>query len=167
MADPLEIRSVGERLTLIGNVCVQWSALEYQVAACIWMLLELDIETGKIVTGGLDMLPRLNMAINLARHLKAEKALIDCLVKARAEIQGGLDTKRNRAVHGVHTAVTIAGDALVEVHRGKGGRDATAFPLEELAGLSRSLNALTKSLAKAAFPSASRPHGLEDALHSA
>jgi hypothetical protein len=89
------------RLTQIGNICAQWSELEYLFATTIWVLLKLDMDTGKIVTGGLDMLPRANMAINLARHRQAPKEILDALLTARKAIQDGLDIRRNRAVHGV------------------------------------------------------------------
>ena len=51
-----------------GSICFQWSALESLLAVVIWRLLKLDSDTGAIVTGGLDILPRINMAIALATH---------------------------------------------------------------------------------------------------
>ena len=66
---PLANRTL-RSLVQIGNIAAQWSHLEYKLAQTIWILLGLEEGTGKIVTGGLDMLPRINMAINLSRHLR-------------------------------------------------------------------------------------------------
>jgi hypothetical protein len=143
---------------------MQWSNLEYQIAHCIWWMLRLMPETGKIVTGGLDMLPRLNMAINLARHLNAPKPLLDQLIATRAAIQDGLDIRRNKAVHGVHFRV---GDdePLVEVHRGKGDRKAKPFPVSELASLGSELNKLSSALSSLLYGliKPSEEHSGEDA----
>jgi hypothetical protein len=125
---------------------MQWSNVEYQVAQTIWLILGLDVETGKIVTGGLDMLPRLNMAINLARHRKAPVELTSQLVKTRASIQDKLDVRRNRAVHGVNS--WFPGDATVhvEVHRGKGGRERKPLPEDDLRQLGQEIHRVGKEL---------------------
>ncbi|WP_423352633.1 hypothetical protein [Phenylobacterium sp. VNQ135] len=90
------------------------------LAIIIWRLLNLpDADTGRIVTGGLDMLPRFNMAIALARHLKAPHEATAALVAARKAIQDGLDVQRNRAVHGIQY-LEEDGKYTIETHRGKG-----------------------------------------------
>lgn len=137
------------RLTQVGNICAQWSNLEYQFAHVIWVLLALDMDTGAIVTGGLDMLPRANMAINLARHLQAPRELITALEKARKQIQDGLDVRRNRAVHGVQFYHEGGDDLYVEVHRGKGGRGRKLLPDQELADLGREIHNVSFELAQA------------------
>jgi hypothetical protein len=65
-----------KRLAHIGALCLQWSYLEYVIGAIIWKLLNLDIGVGTIVTGGLDLLPRINMAINLCREMKADTCVV-------------------------------------------------------------------------------------------
>ena len=115
------------RLAHIGGVCLQWSYLELLIGAIIWKLLNLEIEVGKIVTGGLDILPRLNMAINLCRELKADKRIVRALVTARKQLQDGLLERRNMVVHGQHWLLT--GEIpLVEVQRGKGTRQPKPLP---------------------------------------
>jgi hypothetical protein len=133
------------RLACVGRVCIEWATLEYHLANAIWFLVDLDKPTGRIVTGGLDMLPRLNMAINLARHKRADKLLISALVDAREAIQGGLDTRRNRAVHGLQ--FTDGGVYTVEVHRGKGGRDRQDLTTAELESLGEEIHQLELSFA--------------------
>ncbi|HYX46852.1 MAG TPA: hypothetical protein VE820_08540 [Sphingomicrobium sp.] len=94
-------------------VCIQWSNLEFQIAHAIWWMLNLDADSGKIVTGGLDMGPRVNMAINLARHIRVDRKVTQALETARAALQDGLDKRRNRAVHGVHLTTNDEGEAMV------------------------------------------------------
>lgn len=118
----------------IGMICKHWADIEYTLSLTIWHLLKLDPETGKIVTGGLDMQPRANMALNLARHTKQPPPFIKALVDAREAIQGGLDMRRNRAIHGV----MFLSDGFTyetEVHRGRGGRQRQPLPASELNSL--------------------------------
>lgn len=93
-------------MATIGALCLQQSLLEYNLARIIWELLDFDPDTGAIVTGGLDLRPRLNMAILLARHKKAPRQVCNALVKLRDELrETELLERRNRAVHGVHVLI--------------------------------------------------------------
>lgn len=147
-------------LIQIGNIAAQWSHLEYKLAQTIWILLGLDEGTGKIVTGGLDMLPRVNMAINLSRHLKAPRSLIDLLVKVRKELQDKLQEERNRAIHGVHFHGS-QGELLVEVHRGKGDRTRKPLPESDLNETGNRLHELGTELTAAVL---AETHSLRLAL---
>lgn len=101
-------------------ICAAWAELEYLFFMVIWRALNLDdLETGPIVTGGLDMLGRANMAIRLIRHKKAPRYVLDALVAARKTIQDGLDDKRNRAIHGTHVSGPSDGEFILVMHRGK------------------------------------------------
>jgi hypothetical protein len=135
-------------LANIGLICVQWSAIEYTVSIIIWSLLNLEPQVGMIMTGGLDMLPKLNVAINLARHLKTDRAIISGLVAARKSIQDGLDTRRNRAVHGVQFSEPGGGYA-VEVHRGPGARTRIPGDNQEFVALSDELHLVRLALTDA------------------
>ena len=84
------------------------------------------------------------MAINLARHLKAPKPVILALEKTRKTIQDGLDMRRNRAIHGVQ--FLEGGNLLVEVHRGKGGRERKPLTEDELNSLGQEIYAATNEL---------------------
>ena len=120
------------RLMSVGNISTQWAYLEYLVANTIWWLLKVDKPTGMILTGGLDMIPRINMAINLARHLKADRRILEALEVTRKSIQGGLADRRNIAVHGVFSSSDGSPIVTVEVHRGKGDRKRIPLSDEEL-----------------------------------
>ena len=135
-----------ERLLLIGSVCAQWSHLEHLFSGTIWTLLKLDDETGKIVTGGLDMLRRARMAINLARHLKASRSLIKALLAARDAIQNKLDEKRNRVVHGFQILSLDAKQLQIEVHRGKGDRKKHELTAAELYKLNDDIHDVSATL---------------------
>src|SRR5689334_13504090 len=107
----------------IGNICVQWSSLEYILVQIIWLMAGVQEEVGKILTAHLDMKQRANMAFALAhqtnasyRLKKATKAVVDALQK------GDLISRRNQAVHGVHFTIDEPGAVGIEMHRGKGGR---------------------------------------------
>lgn len=134
-----------DRLVQIGNICNQWSYLEYLFSNVIWWLLKIDRETGMIVTGGMDILPRANMAINLAKHLKADSKLINALSEARKSIQNDLGDKRNTAVHGVYFR-TPNDETKVEMHRGKGAFEKQDFSNEQLRDVGRNIQAVHKKL---------------------
>lgn len=133
---------VAQRLAFVGDVCVQWANIEYQVAHIIWYLLGVHMEVGKIVTGGLDMQPRLNVAIVLAKQLRAPAYLVKGLTEARKEIQDGLDIKRNRAVHGVTYFDPSLPTARVELHRGKGPKTPVEFSTSDLDAFRHELSSL-------------------------
>jgi transcriptional/translational regulatory protein YebC/TACO1 len=82
---------------------MQWSLLEHILLHTIFAITDTEHKEGEIIFGGLDMQPRVNAAINLARHHKAPKDIIDRLKAIRKEIQDNLSERRNMAVHGVHS----------------------------------------------------------------
>ena len=144
---------IENRLFYIGNICAQWSSLEYQFAKAIWHLLGIDDETGKIVTGGTDMIPRIRLAVNLARHLNAPLAICRALEGARDKLlAANLDERRNRAVHGIRFAMDGDDDLRVveiEVHRGKGGRHRQQETTLELYDVGSELSVIVNDLREA------------------
>jgi hypothetical protein len=138
-------------LARVGLICRACSTIEYAVASVIWAMLELDPETGKIVTGGLDMQPRLNMAIALARHKSEPKELVASLETARKELQDGLLDRRNLAVHGI-PLTDVAGLATLEVHRGRYARKPTPRGFDEIKALSDEIVAVMNALAAVTAP---------------
>ncbi len=90
-----------DRNTQIGSICHQWAHLEWILAIVIWRLLRVDDVTGRIITGGLDILPRTNMAIALAEYLKAPAVIRRALRDTRTTLQEGLNERRNQAIHGL------------------------------------------------------------------
>lgn len=129
-----------------GQVCNKWAYLEYLLSNVIWWMLKLDKPTGMIVTGGLDMLPRLNMAINLGRHLKVDRKLITVLIELRGALQNDLIDRRNLIVHGVRSSWDGDDEVHAEVHRGKGARVPQRLDVDHLISVSLELGALQKKL---------------------
>lgn len=91
-------------LVCIGNVCLQWSLLEINLMAILQACQGVDLKEGAILFGGLDMKPRLNMAINLAVHHKWPPPLIKRLRNLRSAIdKAKLSDRRNMVVHGAQS----------------------------------------------------------------
>jgi len=105
----------------IGNVCLQWSRLEMIVLGLICTIEPIDLEKGYIMFGGLDILPRVNMAINLARHNKYPPQILKRIIAVRDELQGGITDARNQVVHGAHKDMQGAETTLTMV-RWKGNK---------------------------------------------
>jgi hypothetical protein len=136
-----------KRMAHIGSLCLQWSYLEYIIAAIIWKQLNFDMPVGKIVTGGLDMLPRLNMAINLCRELKTDSRIERGLVAARKALQSGLQDDRNMVVHGQHWLIT--GNApSIEVQHGKGTRQPKIFTDQDIYKLVEDIAAVSNEIGR-------------------
>jgi len=112
------------RIAQIGNICAQWSTLEYHAAMAIWNLAGIDdMEIGKILTASLDLKQRVNMAFALAHTVNAPFAFKKAIKSLQTALQNeNLIHLRNQAVHGIHFTVDEPAAIGVEMHRGKGGR---------------------------------------------
>ena len=118
--DPLAAHYGAERLTIVGNICHQWANIEYQLASAIWSLLGVDEATGIILTAGLMMRPRVDMAVKLAKHLDAPQRAINALVEVQKALADDLENRRNQAVHGVRFInLNDPASEYFEMHRGK------------------------------------------------
>ena len=92
-------------MACIGHVCVQWAQLENNILAVLCACQNVPVEEAAILFGSLDMKPRLNMAINLARRHKWPTSLLIRLDRLRKAIdKAKLLDRRNMVVHGVHRA---------------------------------------------------------------
>lgn len=138
---------LNDRNTQIGNICFQWAHLEFLLALTIWALLRLDSVTGRIVTGGLDIRPRVKMAIDLAESLRAPAELIDALKSVRKKVESDLNDRRNRAIHG-HRFIDPDDPSLelVVTHRGKNAGKFLGQSNKDLADLGRDIAAAHKEL---------------------
>ena len=101
--------------TCIADVCLQWSRLEMTIMGLICQIEPMEMEKAYIVFGGLDILPRINMAINLARFNKIPPPIIKRIVAARKSLQDGLMDRRNQVVHGAHKDIEGAETTLTMV----------------------------------------------------
>lgn len=91
-------------MATIGHVCIQWALLENNLLAILASAQNITIDEAAILFGGLDMKPRLNMAILLASHHKWHPRLqkrLDALRKAIDKMN--LVNDRNMMIHGVHS----------------------------------------------------------------
>lgn len=143
-----------DRNLQIGNICIQWSHLEYLVALAIWSMLRIDEKTGRILTGGLDIIPRLGMAHQLSVHLNAPQLARRTLTETRKILQSGLLEQRNLVIHGhrlkAHGEPSIE---TFEVHRGPKSGQKQPLTNAEIAQIGRDIAIVHKALHKALLES--------------
>lgn len=151
---PVEDRLLSDRNLQIGNICWQWAHLEYLIALAIWSLLRIDNDTGRLITGGMNILPRINLALNLAKHLNAPTQAQRALKEVRTTLQKGLDERRNRAIHGHRSLDSSDPQAeFVEMHRGKGAGTKVRQTNKDLAQLGGDIADTARALQKAMLDS--------------
>lgn len=128
----------------IGNICVQWSAIEYHVAIAIWNLAGVvDQEIGKVLTASLDLKGRVTMAFKLAHIVNAPVPFKIAIKTLQTALQGeDLYHRRNQAVHGIHFEIDQPGAVGIEMHRGPGGREQRIQTDKELNQLGKRLTEL-------------------------
>lgn len=98
--------------TALGKFLDAWSRLEISIDALISQLFGVDYNKTKIVTGALGTRATVDILVSLtAVQLSAELAKV---AEGLAERLKGLNTKRNRLVHGVWTL-----EAIVDVVKGE------------------------------------------------
>lgn len=91
-------------MACIGNICVQWALLETNILHIVGLIEQMPPDEAYIVFGGLDIRPRLNMAINLSQHHGYPTALTNQLTALRTDMKNSdIANRRNTAIHGVHS----------------------------------------------------------------
>ena len=129
MAKLLPPTDLNSFLAGIGHICLQWALLEQTVLFVIASAETLPIDKVYPRYCGLDMLPRLNMAIGLTREAKWPVRLTRPLVEIRTALQrggGGIADRRNLFVHGVHKLTDVPGEYELTMARwGPDKRDQT------------------------------------------
>lgn len=106
-----------------GNICVQWANLEYHLAVAIWNMIGVSDSVGKILTANLDIKQRATMAYAIAHEINAPRYLKLAIKAVLNELRGGMLDERNQSVHGIHFVAERPDAVMVELHRGKGGRN--------------------------------------------
>jgi hypothetical protein len=120
-------------MATIGHICIQWARLESTLLGICAVLARTPPSEAFIIFGGLDMRPRLNMAVNLARHHKMERKLLDRLTTIRVTItKEKLDDKRNQAVHGAHSDSTTPQHVKLTMARWSGDKRDQEISIAEL-----------------------------------
>lgn len=132
-------------LCTIGHICLQWALLEQTILFIIGAIENVPIQKAFVMFAGLDMLPRLTMAINLAQeaklpHLRFIKPLQDI----RKEIREGLSDRRNLFVHGSHQLTEQQGEYVLVMSRWKGDKQRQTVSLLDGAKLSQDIAVLAQ-----------------------
>lgn len=99
--------------------------------------------------GGLDMLPRVNMALKLARYAKWPQRMVKRIDNIRKELQGpqgcnGLSERRNQLVHGVHKLSTKPDCISLTMVRWEGNKRTQDVSLTDIHDLAVKLSALAQ-----------------------
>lgn len=124
----------------IGEVCLQWARLEMALIGLICQIEPMETETD-ILFGGLDIQPRVNMAISLAQHRKLPVAFTRRITAVRAKLQNGLNNRRNMVVHGAHRDMEGAETTLTMI-RWKGDKRHTRLNAVDISKLAHEIHEL-------------------------
>lgn len=130
----------------IGHVCVQWALLEHSLLSLIGTVEAMPLEKVYRIFGSLDMMPRCNMTINLARDAKAPTALVKRILAVRKELQDGLDQKRNQVIHGVHAFTGVNDSVQLTMPRWSEPKRTQTVTALEMAELGQALNRLSSEV---------------------
>ena len=133
----------------MGVVCVQWALLEHMVLAIISATENMPLDKVYIMFGGLDMLPRINMALRLSREAKWPAALTKRIEEIRVGVQGksgrhGLQERRNQLIHGVHKASEKPHSVSLTMVRWQGPKRTQDVSVTEVYELASQLGALAQ-----------------------
>lgn len=108
-------------MAAIGHVCIQWALLENNILAVLCACQAVEWDEAALLFGSLDMKPRLNMAVLLAKHHKWPTPLIKRLESLRSNIdKSKLVDRRNLIVHGVHSDSSLPQSFNLYTPRRKG-----------------------------------------------
>lgn len=130
-----------------GNVCTQWSYVEYLLSNAIWYMLNINRSAGVIVTGNLEITVKAKMAHDLSKELCLDEGLIDVLNKARKDIDR-ISPSRNRIVHGVFSSSPNVSIPKIEVHRGKEKGVRKDITVNEMLEVGNKISVVSKYLRK-------------------
>lgn len=114
-----DIHRIQERAILTGLICTQYSYFDYLISNIIWNALGVEKEVGMIVTGGIDIRPKIEMSILLLDHFDNNSKIRDLLqqFKNNASKPNGFISKRNIIVHGIYSSRERDPKVMVEAHR--------------------------------------------------
>jgi hypothetical protein len=125
----------------IGEVCVQWARLEMCLLALLCQIEPMELEKAYTVFGGLDIQPRINMALNLAIQNKLPSAYVKRVKAVRSKLQNGLLDRRNQVVHGAHHG-EIGFESTLTMVRWKGERQNKKVSAKEISTLAAEIHEL-------------------------
>ena len=88
----------------VGQIAIEWSVLERELAEAIRLLMDTDIRTGRIVTTGMNMRTRVTVTANFIQsHIYESKLPANFLIDFDkiSTLITELESNRNRFVHGL------------------------------------------------------------------
>ena len=145
--DPSQIH-VTNRNVQIGNICSQFAHLELLLAQAVWAALDVDEETGLVITGSLNIEARVKMAIGLCEKRGKSPEVIAQLKHVQKALQSEkIIERRNKAIHGNRFPCPDDPAAeMVTIHRGKDAGKKIKRPDSELSQLGQEIAGLHKPL---------------------
>jgi hypothetical protein len=140
---PQSVADQNAFLSAIGHICLQWALLEQSILYIIGAIENLPMQKAYAMVAGMDIQPRLNLAIELAQqaglpHLR----FIKPLQNIRKELQrsgSGLADRRNMFVHGAHKFGENEGEYILKMSRWKGDKQSTTVTLLDAAQLANEI----------------------------
>ncbi len=106
------------QLLNVGNVCTQWSYLEYLLGNAISFLLKANDTHSEIILRDTDIFRKARIASELAESVKTDSELQKCLDDILKEIPN-LSSERNLIVHGVYFSKKTDHSVIARAYRGK------------------------------------------------
>jgi hypothetical protein len=127
-----DIHRIQERAKLTGLICTQYSYFDYLISNIIWDALGVEKEVGMIVTGSMDIRPKIEMAISLLDHINKNIEIRGLLqqFKNKASSSSGFISKRNIIVHGIYSSREGDPKVMVEAHRKIAHRERREITIE-------------------------------------
>lgn len=124
----------------IGNICQQWSSLEFGLACSIYLLAGLDPAIGSIILGQTDARQRATIAFALAERVNAPKEHKNAIKQTLEDIRRDLNRRRHRAVHGAAFGEQSSDTMEFMLYRGRSGEHSEKVSNDELAELGKAIN---------------------------
>ncbi|WP_422139677.1 hypothetical protein [Endozoicomonas sp. ALC020] len=127
--DPLNVK---KRAELVGYICTQYSYFDYLISNVIWSQLSIEKDVGVMITGPMDIRPKIELAISLLDHYENSEKLRALLqrFKNNASSENGFISKRNKIIHGIMSSSDGLLTVMIELHRKKSQRERHEISLE-------------------------------------
>ena len=133
------------RLLIVGNVCVQWSYLEYLLGNIVPFLLKIGDEQSEILLRHSDIIRKAQFAKDLADSTNADSELTSCLIKIAKAIPE-LSSERNLVVHGVYFSKDGADLVIAQAYRGKYVGSPQSMGIDRMLKLGNDIAALSTQI---------------------
>ena len=150
-----DIHQIKRRMELTGHICTQYAYFDHLISNIIWHLLSIEKDLGIIVTGNMEIRPKIEMAIEISDYKNEFPYLRKALqsLKNSGNKSSGFISKRNVIVHGIFFTRDNDPKVMVEAHRKKSLRKRQELTIEyytstlqEISDANNKLVALMESL---------------------